>query len=119
MNAALKRTFVFILAVCLSLTLLPAPALALSLTDGADANGSGWIWDSASKTLTLNGATINEEIELPEDSTIVLMQGSTNNLSSSIYCGGDLEITGEGNLNLSMPINNRNTRYTKNYGPLC
>lgn len=118
MNAALKRTFVFILAVCLSLTLLPAPALALTLTATVDANGSGWTWASASKTLTLNNATIGTDTDpgfsLPHDSMIILVDGSSNKIIGGVTSSGGLTITGGGNLEIT---DGEDGIHLNSYGP--
>ena len=67
--------------------------------------GTGYIWNTTTKTLTLNGFNIDcggeDAINLPDGSSIVLAANSNNRISSlwhAIVCQGSFEIRGDGNL---------------------
>ena len=102
------------LAVMLPIPTLAAPAQPLDFTqENAPASGDHWTWDKASKTLTLNGATLAVPLRLPGGATIVV--NGTNSISVShqdapsqdptnfvVSCSqGTVTITGPGTLNIT------------------
>lgn len=78
-----------------------------------DSKGNGWVWDKATKTLTLSGANFESASDAMTilfcgDATIHLADGTKNTVSTfkssnagaGIYCDGNLTITGKGTLDL-------------------
>lgn len=96
------------------------PAAYLNFTLGSEdvnypgTSGEGWTWDPATKTLNLNGLTLNEfllvelsaayefAILVPDGSTIIATGSNFVNSpnGNGIVCDGDLLIKGTGNLNV-------------------
>ena len=79
----------------------PLPSILHSATDNAE--GDGYSWTAESKTLTLDGLTLNvttgDGITLPADSKIVLSGTNTVNAGGDLIdCAGKLDISGEGSL---------------------
>lgn len=74
-------------------------------------SGKGWIWDGATKTLTLSGinlassSSVTASIILPSDTQLVLQNGTENFIQSStddaIFCDGNLTISGGGALTVN------------------
>ncbi len=75
--------------------------------------GDGWVWDKATKTLTLSGANFSDPsgmmtILFCGDSTIHLKDGTQNilrvskgsNAGAGIYCDSTLTVDGKGSLDL-------------------
>ena len=106
-----KRLFSMLLALMMCLTMLPTTAWAageltepLNFTSATDnVAGEGYSWTAESKTLTLDGLTLNvttgDGITLPADSKIVLSGTNTVNAGGDLIdCAGNLDISGEGSL---------------------
>ncbi len=55
----------------------------------------GWKWDADSRTLTLKNATLDKQVYLPKDSTVILMG---DNKVTRLDAFGDMTITGSGRL---------------------
>ena len=106
-----KRLFSMLLALMMCLTMLPTTAWAageltepLNFTSATNnVAGEGYSWTAESKTLTLDGLTLNvttgDGITLPADSKIVLSGTNTVNAGGDLIdCAGKLDISGEGSL---------------------
>ena len=87
-----------------------------------DSQGEGWIWEAGTKTLRLNGLNLywdgedlsgGEAIVVPEDTTIILEDGSVNVIQSkvpkklpcrnmvAINCDGKVTFDGKGSLEIA------------------
>lgn len=87
-----------------------------------DSQGEGWIWEAGTKTLRLNGLNLywdgedlsgGEAIVVPEDTTIILEDGSVNVIQSTvakklpsrnmaaISCEGNITFEGTGSLEIT------------------
>ena len=81
-------------------------AMDFDFTDASsNEEGEGYVWNNASKTLTLSGAEITEAVKLPAGSTIVVTAGTGNSIAVSgaapVTTSGDLSITGTGALSIT------------------
>lgn len=118
----MKKIFAILLSLIMSLNFLSCISFAdgdfsdievFNISDSDDryeqklsenGSGKGWIWDSASKTLTLNGITDGSfgSYNIKESSgpiTIVLADGSVNTFKGSLFLNCcDYIIKGEGEL---------------------
>ena len=114
----MSRKLAAALALLIAVALLPIPTLAapaqmLDFTkEDAPAVGENWTWDKASKTLTLNGATLAAQLRLPGGATIevngnnsisVSHQNGPSQSSNHFVVGNDgiVTITGTGTLNIT------------------
>ena len=94
-----KRMFI------LTLALIMIASFGVNVYAAADltAGGENWAWDAESKTLTLNGAAIAENVTLPDGATIIVNGENSiaGGAEDAITCEGALTILGEGKLTLS------------------
>ena len=101
MKTCIKKMFVLALAVIMVMSMSLNVFAATDLTGGDET----WSWDEETKTLTLNGAALTEEVSLPDGATIVVNGDSsiicTNTNDNAITSTGALTITGTGTLTLS------------------
>ena len=83
-----------------------------TVTEGMDftsseaaASGEGWAWDSATKTLSLKGVSVQTNIVLPDGSTIYVEDGTESDVAvesgNAIYVDGSLTINGAGKLSVA------------------
>lgn len=109
-----RKHIAFIVTIAMIISLLAIGSLAgttvggLNLSGRPDDSGPGWSWQSDSRTLTLDGLVLAEDsgtgIYLPDDSTIIIAEGSENMVSAAnghgIWSEGRLTIQGSGALSI-------------------
>lgn len=114
----MKKLLTLALAALMLAVLLPIPAMAEPITvldftqENAPESGNNWTWDKDSKTLTLNGTTLEAKLILPDGATIVV--NGTNSISAPSFgkndqtpkyvvnCDqGTVTVTGTGTLNIT------------------
>ena len=102
MKTCIKKLFALALAVIMVMSMSPNVFAATDLTTGGDGT---WSWDEETKTLTLNGAALTDEVTLPDGATVVVNGDSsiicTNTNDNAITSTGALTVTGTGTLTLS------------------
>lgn len=99
MSKCIKKLFALVLTVVMVMGLSVNAFAAVDLTTG----GEAWAWDEETKTLTLNGAALTDEVVLPDGATILVNGENTIAATevNAITCEGALTVTGDGSLTLS------------------
>lgn len=86
-------------------TVLPAEGAEFDFSNvDGDKSGEGWSWSNSSKTLTLSGAAITEQVILPADSTVSVTADSSITPAYAAACistSGTITIGGSGKLTLN------------------
>lgn len=86
-------------------TVIPTEGEDCDFTNAVgDEFGEGWSWNNNTKTLTLSGAAITEQVILPTDSTIYVTADSSIIPAQAMACistAGSITINGSGKLTLN------------------